>query len=226
MRYGKGAVLVRQLKERRLARLRGLYAIVDDSAAWPPLELLRAFLRGGAAVVQLRLKAFPARDLCEVAREAVAVCRPRDVLLLVNDRPDVARAAGADGVHLGQEDLPAGAAREVLGADALIGVSTHSDAEIDAATAAGADYLGFGPVFETRSKRGARLPSPHGLAGLERAVRRAAPLPVVAIGGLTAGSVGGVARAGAACAAAIGEICHAPDPESAARALAEAFARG
>ncbi len=226
MRYGKGAVPVRQLKERRLARLRGLYAIVDGSAERPPLELVQAFLRGGAAVIQLRLKTLPARELCEVAREAVRVCRQRDALLLVNDRSDVARAAGADGVHLGQEDLPAGAARDVLGDQALIGVSTHSDAEIDAALAAGADYLGFGPVFETRSKPGAPLPPPHGLAGLERAVRRAAPVPVVAIGGLTAGSAAGVARAGAACAAAIGELCRAVDPERAARALAEAFSRG
>ena len=226
MRYGKGAVPVRQLKERRLARLRGLYAIVDGSAARPPLELLQAFLRGGAAVVQLRLKALPARDLLELAREAVAICRQRDALLLVNDRPDLARAAAADGVHLGQQDLPAGAAREVLGPDALIGVSTHSDAEIDAAIAAGADYLGFGPVFETASKPGAPLPAPHGVAGLERAVRRAASVPVVAIGGLTARTAGEVARAGAACAAAIGEICHAADPERAARSLAEAFARG
>ena len=88
-----------------------------------------------------------ARELVEVAREAAAICRQRDALLLVNDRPDVARAAGADGAHLGQDDLPPAAAREVLGADAVIGVSTHSDAEIDAALAAGADYIGFGPVF-------------------------------------------------------------------------------
>jgi len=225
VRYGKGAV-PRQLKERRLARLRGLYAIVDGSAARPPLDLVQAFLRGGAAVVQLRLKQLPARDLLEVAREAAAICRQRGALLLVNDRPDVARAAEADGAHLGQGDLPAGAAREVLGEDALIGVSTHSDAEIDQALASGADYLGFGPVFETRSKPGAPLPPPHGLAGLERAVRRAAPIPVVAIGGLTAASAAAVARAGAACAAAIGELCQAADPESAARAVAEAFARG
>jgi thiamine-phosphate pyrophosphorylase len=226
VRYGKGSVPVGQLKERRLARLRGLYAIVDGSAARPPLELVQAFLRGGAAVIQLRLKTLSARELYQVAREAVAACRQRGALLLVNDRPDVARAAGADGVHLGQEDLPAGAARDLLGKDALIGVSTHSDAEIDAALAEGADYLGFGPVFATRSKAGAPLPPPHGLAGLERAVRRAAPLPVVAIGGLTVGTASGVARTGAACAAAIGELCHAPDPESAARALAEAFSHG
>lgn len=226
MRYGKGAVPVSLLKERRLARMRGLYAIVDGSAARRPLELVEAFLRGGAAVVQLRLKEISGRELWELAREAAALCRRRDALLLVDDRPDVARAAGADGVHLGQDDLPPAAAREIVGGDALIGISTHSDAEIDAALAARADYLGFGPVFETRSKPGAVLPMPHGLGGLERAVRRASPVPVVAIGGLTAGSAAGVSRAGAACVAAIGELCHAPDPEKAARALAEAFARG
>lgn len=223
MRYGKGPVPVGQLKERRLARLRGLYAIVDDSAARPPLDLVRAFVRGGAGVVQLRLKALPARSLLQIALEAVAVCRQRGALLLVNDRPDVAHAAGADGVHLGQEDLPAAAARALLGPDALIGISTHSDAEIDEAIASGADYLGFGPIFGTRSKPGAALPAPHGLAGLERAVRRAAPIPIAAIGGLTAESARGVAATGAACAAAIAELCRARDPESAARAFSEAF---
>ena len=217
---------VRQLKERRLARLRGIYAIVDESAARRPLELVEAFLGGGARVVQLRLKTIPVRELLSIAQEAVAMCRQRDALLLVNDRADVARAADADGVHVGQEDLPAAAAREVVGEDALVGVSTHSDAEIDSALAAGADYLGFGPVFETRSKPGAPLPPPHGLAGLERAVGRARSTPIVAIGGIAAASAPYVARAGAACAAAIGELCHARDPEMAARALAEAFARG
>lgn len=226
MRYGKGLVPVRQLKERRLARLRGVYAIVDESAARAPLELVDAFLRGGARVVQLRLKTLPVREALSIAHEAVAMCRQRDALLLVNDRADVARAAGADGVHLGQEDLPVAAAREVVGEDALVGVSTHSDGEIDAGLAAGADYLGFGPVFETRSKPGAPLPAPHGIPGLERAVRRAGRIPVVGIGGITAASATDVARAGAACAAAIGELCHASDPVAATRALAEAFVRG
>jgi thiamine-phosphate pyrophosphorylase len=219
-------VLPRPLKERRLARLRGLYAIVDGSASRPPLDLVQAFLRGGAAVIQLRLKAVPAREVWRTAGEAAAICHQRGALLLVNDRPDVARAAGADGVHLGQDDLPPEAARQVVGEDALIGVSTHSDAEIDAALAAGADYLGFGPIFETRSKEGSALPAPHGLAGLRRAVKRATPVPIVAIGGLTAGTAMSVAQAGAACAAAIGEICRAPDPEAAARAVVEAFGRG
>jgi thiamine-phosphate pyrophosphorylase len=202
-----------------IARLRGLYAIVDSSAARPPLELCASFLEGGAGVVQLRLKNAQGSELFRMAVEAVRLCRARGALLIVNDRLDVALAAGADGVHLGQHDLPLAAARRAA-PGLLIGISTHSDAEIDAA--AGADYLGFGPVFATRSKPGASLPPPHGIAGLRRAVQRAAA-PIVAIGGITAATAGEVAKAGAACAAAIGELCHAADPAAAARAMAEAF---
>src|SRR5207237_10177630 len=110
---------------------------------------------------------------------------------LLNDRPDIARLAEADAVHLGQDDLPWKAARAILGPQALIGVSTHSDAEIDAAQ--GVDYIAFGPIFTTPSKPGAALPGPHGLEGLRRAVQRS-KVPVVAIGGLGRGR----ARPGAA----------------------------
>jgi len=156
-----------------------------------------------------------------VAREARKLCAGR-ALLIVNDRPDVARLAEADGVHLGQEDLPWQEARAIVGPRCLVGVSTHSEAEIDAAQ--GADYIGFGPIFATASKPGASLPPPHGLDGLRRAVSRS-QAPIVAIGGITAGSAPGVAQAGARCAAAIAQLCNAPDPEAAARAMAEAFKR-
>lgn len=218
-------------RARRLTALRGLYAIADGSSARPPLSLVEAFLRGGARAVQLRLKAAPAGELLRVAREAAALCRAAGALFLIDDRPDVALLSSADGVHLGQDDLPVDAARAVLGPDALVGVSTHSDAEIDAALAAGADYLGFGPVFATATKAAtapgaAPLPPPHGPAGLGRAVRRAGRVPLVAIGGVTAANAAELSRAGAACVAAIGELCGAPDPEGAARALATAFASG
>jgi len=195
---------------------RGVYAIVDGSAARPPLELVGAFVRGGAAVVQLRLKQAGAGELLRVAREARRMCSAGGSLLLVNDRPDVAKLAGADGVHLGQEDLPVAAARAILGPEALIGLSTHSDVEIDGA--AGADYIGFGPIFATQSKPGAPLPPPHGIEGLRRAVRRAGK-PVVAIGGITAENAAAVRAAGANCAAAIAYICGAEDPERAVRSL-------
>jgi thiamine-phosphate pyrophosphorylase len=197
----------------------GVYAIVDGSATRPPLDLVGAFVRGGAAVVQLRLKEAGAGELLRLAREARKLCAGR-ALLLVNDRPDVARLAEADGVHLGQEDLPWPAARAILGPRALIGVSTHSDAEIDAAQ--GADYIGFGPLFATASKPG--LPLPHGIEGLRRAVRRSA-VPLVAIGGITAERAPEVAGAGARCVAAIAQLCFAPDPELATREMAKAFAR-
>jgi thiamine-phosphate pyrophosphorylase len=199
-----------------------VYAIVDDSAARPPLELVAAFVRGGAAVVQLRLKRAGAGELVRVAREARKLCAGR-ALLLVNDRADAARAAEADGLHVGQEDLPWQAARAVVGPSALIGVSTHSDAEIDAAQ--GADYIGFGPVFATASKPGAPLPPPHGIEGLARAVRRS-PAPVVAIGGIGEETAAEVARAGARSVAAIAALCNAADPERAVARLRAAFESG
>jgi thiamine-phosphate pyrophosphorylase len=201
---------------------RGVYAIVDGSAGRPPLELVAAFVRGGAAVVQLRLKGAAAGEFLRVAREARKLCEGK-ALLLINDRPDVAKLAEADGVHLGQDDLPIGVARALLGPKALIGISTHSDAEIDDAD--GADYVGFGPIFPTQSKPGAKLPPPHGIEGLARAVRRS-KVPVVAIGGIAAQNAAEVAAAGARCAAAIVELCKAPDPEKATRDLAASFARG
>jgi thiamine-phosphate pyrophosphorylase len=200
----------------------GVYAIVDDSAARPPLGLVAAFVQGGAAVVQLRLKRAGAGELVRVAREARKLCAGR-ALLLVDDRPDVARVAEADGVHLGHEDLPWQAARAMLGPSALIGVSTHSDAEIDAAQ--GADYIGFGPVFATASKPGGPLPPPHGIAGLARAVKRSRA-PVVAIGGIGEEMAAEVARAGARCVAAIAALCNAADPERAVARLRAAFESG
>ena len=199
----------------------GIYAIVDGSSARPPLDLVAAFVRGGAAVVQLRLKQAGAGELLRVAREARKLCAGR-ALLFINDRPDVARLAEADGVHLGQEDLPWQAARAIVGPQALVGVSTHSDAEIDAGQ--GADYVGFGPVFATASKPESPLPPPHGIDGLRRAVQRS-KAPVVAIGGIGVEQVRDVARSGARCAAAISQLCHAEDPEAATRAMAEAFQR-
>ena len=196
-----------------------MYAIVDGSATRPPLDLVGAFVRGGAAIVQLRLKQAGAGELLRLARGARKLCAGR-ALLLVNDRLDIARLAETDGVHLGQEDLPWLAARAILGPRALIGVSTHSDAEIDAAQ--GADYIGFGPIFATASKPG--LPLPHGIEGLWRAVRRSR-IPLVAIGGITLERAPEVAGAGARCVAAIAQLCGAPDPESATREMAKAFAR-
>ena len=202
---------------------KGVYAIAEGPAV---LELVQAFVKGGASVVQLRMKGQAASgrgtgEMLEIAREARRICV--GALLFINDRPDVARLCGADGLHLGQEDLPLAEARAMVGPEMIIGISTHSDEEIDAAQAA--DYVGFGPIFATRSKPGAVLPPPHGIEGLRRAARRSR-IPVVGIGGITAANAAEVAHAGAHCCAAIAALCSAPDPEQATRALAAAFAGG
>ncbi len=190
---------------------RGLYAIVDSP------ERAADAIEGGAAVVQLRMKRVDASTVLDCARAVAALCKGRAVFI-VNDRSDIARLSNADGVHLGQDDLPVQAAREIIGAGKLVGVSTHTDDEIDAALAVGADYLGFGPVFATASKEAA--PPPQGLEALARAVARARGVPVVAIGGITSATVREVAATGARCAAAIAELARDP---LAARRFAEAF---
>src|SRR4051812_28063226 len=200
---------------------RGVYAIADGSAGRPLVDLVGAFVRGGAGVVQVRLKAaagdrLPATgEVLDVARAMRRLCAGK-ALFFLNDRPDIARLAEADGVHLGQEDLPLAEARKIVGPKMIIGISTHSDPEIDAAQ--GADYIGFGPIFVTRSKPGAPLPPPHGIEGLRRAVQRSR-VPVVAIGGITARTAQEVYAAGATCVASIADICNSPDPEAAVRAL-------
>jgi thiamine-phosphate pyrophosphorylase len=142
------------------------------------------------------------------------VCRRRDVPLLVNDRVDVALAAGADGVHLPGDSFRVAEARALLGERALIGVSTHAPEEVAAAAAEGADFAVFGPVFETPSK--AAYGAPQGLERLGAAVR-AASLPVLAIGGMTPERATAARRIGAAGAAVVSAILAAPDPAAAAR---------
>ncbi len=196
-------------------RLPPLYAIVDPlDTGRDPAALAAALLRGGARVVQLRWPGASARELLAAARAIRPLARAAGALFLVNDRPDVARAAEADGVHLGQDDLPVAAARRVLGAGRLIGVSTHDPGQARAAEAAGADYLGVGPVYATATKPDAL--APRGLA-LVSAVRAAVRCPLVAIGGITPETAAAVRAAGADAVAMIGALVRAPDPEAAVR---------
>jgi thiamine-phosphate pyrophosphorylase len=139
----------------------------------------------------------------------------------VNDRPDVARAVGADGVHLGQDDVPVAAARRVLGPGKLVGVSTHDLDELAGAEASGADYAGVGPVYATSSKAGAL--APRGL-DLVRAARAATALPLVAIGGITPETAPAVLAAGADAVAMIGALVRAADPAATVRATVERLA--
>jgi len=192
-----------------------LYAIVDplDTGRDPP-ALAAALLRGGARCVQLRWKEASARELLAAALAIRPLARTAGALFLVNDRPDVARAAESDGVHLGQDDLPPAAARRVLGPGRLVGISTHDPAQARAAEAAGADYIGVGPVYATATKPGAL--APRGLA-LVSAVRAAVRCPLVAIGGITPETAPAVRAAGADAVAMIGALVRAPDPEAAVR---------
>ncbi len=203
----------------RLARLTGLYAIVGGA---DPLAQAAAALDGGARVVQLRLKDAPAGEVLEVARRLTALAAGR-ALVILNDRADLAVLAGADGVHVGDEDLPVAEARAVVGPDLLLGRSTRTLADGQAALAAGADHVGFGPVFPTATK--AIAAAPRGLAMLGE-VAAGLPAPVVAIGGIDLASIGAVASAGAAAAAVIGALFDAADPRARAAALAVAFQAG
>jgi thiamine-phosphate pyrophosphorylase len=202
--------------------LPSLYAIVDPlDTHRSPLDLAAGLLAGGARALQLRMKTASPRELLAVAGALREMTDAVGALLLVNDRPDVARAVGADGVHLGQDDLPPAAARRVLGARSIIGVSTHDVGQARAAAAAGADYLGVGPIFATATKRAALAPR-----GVEllRAVRAAVTLPLVAIGGITPDTAPAVRAAGADAVAMIGSLVRRPDVAAAVRDVLERLA--
>ena len=194
-------------------RLPPLYAIVDPlDTGRDPVELARALLAGGARLLQLRLKGATSREAHAAARHVAPLARAAGALFLVNDRPDIARAVDADGAHLGQDDVPVSAARRVLGPDSTIGVSTHDLDEARAAEAAGADYIGVGPIYATGSKSNPLAPR-----GLEllRAVRAAVRCPIVAIGGITPATAPAVRAAGADAVAMIAALVRAPDPREA-----------
>ncbi len=200
----------------RRARLAGLYVIVGGPA---PVERARAAIDGGARVVQVRMKDTPAGEVLEAARAIVALAQGR-ALVIVNDRVDLALLAGADGVHLGDDDLPPGEARRLLGPDLLVGRTCRTLDDARRAIADGADHVGFGPVFPSRTK-----PldlAPRGLDGL-RATCAGLAAPVVAISGIGLENMAEVARAGAACAAVIEAVFGAGDPRENAARLARAF---
>ncbi len=151
------------------------------------LQLVRAAVEAEVPLFQIREKLLPARVLYELVTAAVLIARGSKTRLLVNDRSDIVRAAGADGVHLTGHSLPARVIREIYGSEFLIGVSTHSIQEAQAARNGGADFVVFGPVFETESKRG--FGPPQGLEKLREVTRALAEFPVLAIGGITLDNV-------------------------------------
>lgn len=196
-----------------------LYVIVDrQAAAGRPLdELARQALAGGATAIQLRDKLSDGRTLYREALALRELCRQAKVPLIINDRLDVALAVEADGVHLGQDDLPPEVVRRLLGPEKLVGVSADSVEQAQAAAAAGASYLGVGDLFGTRSKADAGAP-----IGLERLaeIARQVSLPIVGVGGITRENAASVIAAGAKGIAVISAVLGASDPTAAARALA------
>jgi len=188
-------------------QIKGLYAIVD--ASFPdPLKTAASLLDGGARLVQFRAKELPAGEFIRLGRELGLECRKHGALFIINDRIDVAMLIGADGVHLGQDDMPICEARKIFGEHKLIGISTHNLAEGLEAAEGGADYIGFGPIFKTGTKKDAQAAK--GLDALKE-VRRGLSIPIVAIGGIDKGNIKSVFDAGADAAALISALAGAGD---------------
>jgi thiamine-phosphate pyrophosphorylase len=182
------------------------------------VDVARAALEGGATIIQLREKELPGRAMLELAEQIRALTREHGAAFVVNDRVDIVLAAEADGAHLGVDDMPIAAARRLLGAERLIGASVDNPSDAAEAQAAGASYLGVGPVFPTGSKADAGDAIGLGPIG---AIKRTVSIPVLAIGGLTCDNVEGVIRAGADGIAVISAVAGAADMAAAARALRE-----
>ncbi len=201
-----------------------LYAIIDTKllAGRRARDLVAALVDGGAGLLQLRAKDERDARFLDLAYECVEAARAASVPLLVNDRVDIARIAGADGVHVGQDDLPPAVARDLLAEGALVGVSTHDEAQLEVACRAPVDYVAVGPVFPTRGKQ-----SPDPVVGLElvRWARGSTALPIVAIGGIERGNAGAVVGAGADGVAAISALLLQASAAAAARSLKAALVR-
>jgi thiamine-phosphate pyrophosphorylase len=193
-----------------------LHVLVDS------VPLAEAALEGGAPTLQVRVKLGPDRRRFDTVAAIAERCRGAGATCLVNDRADFAVAAGADGVHVGAEDMPVAAVRRVVGPTAVVGATARTPAAGRLLVDAGASYLGVGPTFVSRSKVG--LPTPIGLDGV-RAVAEGVPVPVIAIAGITAARVPEVLAAGAWGVAVIGAVSASDDPRLATRELVRAVAR-
>lgn len=192
-----------------------LYVILDRSVArgrdLP--DLLAAVLAGGCRLVQLREKTMPLDELLALARRLARQCRESGARFIVNDRADLALACDADGLHVGQDDLPAREARALLRPGMILGVSTHDPEQARRAAADGADYVAVGSIFPTTTKAGFQLVGPD----LIRRVRPEVSVPLVGIGGITSDNAPLVLEAGADGVAVISAVCAAPDPEASTR---------
>jgi thiamine-phosphate pyrophosphorylase len=194
-----------------------LYAILDVTpslAAESTLSFAQNFAGAGVELIQLRAKNLSARRFDELSAALVSRLASYSVRVIVNDRPDIAAIAGAQGVHVGQEDLPVADARKICPPPQWVGVSTHNLEQLRAADLTSADYIAVGPVFPTATKE-----NPDPVVGLDflRAARKITRKPLVAIGGITVQSASDVFRAGADSVAVISDLATAPDPAQRAR---------
>jgi len=203
----------------RIASVR-IYLITDAAPLLRPIEkFLEEAVAGGVGMVQLREKSLDDMSLLDVARRCASTCRRLGVPFIVNDRPDIALLADADGVHLGQEDLPVADVRRIVGSDAVIGLSTHSRAQVDAARSSSVDYIGVGPIWATPTKPG------RAAAGLElvRYAAAHAAVPFFAIGGIAPSTVADVIGAGAKSVSVLRWIAQSGEPRGAAQAMMRAL---
>jgi thiamine-phosphate pyrophosphorylase len=210
-------------------RLSALNAIVDLEAAaragWDPVQLAAAYVRGGARFLQVRAKQASGAEFLDIATHVVELARGSGALVIVNDRADIARLSGADGVHVGQDDLSPADVRRVVGGRAIVGLSTHTVAQMEAAVREPVTYVAIGPVFGSVTK--ATGYDAVGLTMVREASERArtADLPLVAIGGITLDTAPSVLDAGAASVAVIGDLMAGGDPEARARAFVDRLER-
>ena len=202
-----------------------LYAVVDAALAldrgYEPVDLARRFLDGGAKLLQLRAKDAPSGQFLDWALAIAEHAAHAGAVVIVNDRADIALMAGAGGVHIGQEDMPAAAVRHLAPSPFIVGLSTHSPAQIAAAAREPVDYLAVGPTFGTRTKDTGY--SAVGLELVSEASRNTAGLPVVAIGGITLANAPSVIEAGASSVAVISDLLATGDPAARVAAYLEAL---
>jgi len=197
---------------------RRLYGILDLGYVRPEdsLSMTRRMIEGGVDILQLRAKSQSLQTIRDVARAVAPACRESGLLFILNDHPQLVGETGADGVHVGQDDMPVAAVRKIVGADALIGLSTHSLTQALAASDGGPDYIGFGPVFSTPTKPDYQ---PVGLGAIAE-VHRRVPLPVFCIGGIKRENLREVLAAGAVRAVIVSGILQAEDPAAYCRECA------
>ena len=196
-------------------------AAVCRSHGTDPVSVAAACFRGGARILQLRFKSGPSAEFVELGLAIAADARRHGASLIINDRVDVCRLTGASGVHVGQDDMPVAQVRLVAGADAIVGLSTHDDGQIEQALGERIDYVAVGPIYETSTK-GTGL-EPAGLDLVRKAAGRGRP--VVAIGGITLDRLASVIEAGASSVAVISDLFVGADPEARTRAYLGAAAR-